>query len=49
MTRLIQSLYQPQYTLPLGGPMSVDEKRSNDSDRALAGLLAESLVLSGES
>ncbi|CDJ42007.1 hypothetical protein, conserved [Eimeria tenella] len=47
LTRLIQCLYQPQYTLPLGGPMSVDEKRSNDSDRALAGLLAESLVLSG--
>ena len=49
LTRLIQCLYQPQYKQPLGGPATAGEKMSNDDERVLAGLIAESLVLSGES
>ncbi|CDI76717.1 hypothetical protein, conserved [Eimeria acervulina] len=46
LTRLIQCLYQPQYKQPLGGPATAGEKMSNDDERVLAGLIAESLVLS---
>ncbi|CDJ60818.1 hypothetical protein, conserved [Eimeria maxima] len=47
LTRLIQCLYQPQYKQPLGGPATNGEKMGNDDERVLAGLIAESLVLSG--
>ncbi|CDI81780.1 hypothetical protein, conserved [Eimeria praecox] len=47
LTRLLQCLYQPQYKQPLGGPATASEKTGNDDERLLAGLIAESLVLSG--
>ncbi|CDJ36903.1 uncharacterized protein EMH_0075680 [Eimeria mitis] len=47
LTRLIQCLYQPQYKQPLGGPATASEKAGNDDERVLAGLIAESLILSG--
>ncbi|OEH76500.1 uncharacterized protein LOC34617580 [Cyclospora cayetanensis] len=46
-TRLIQCLSQPLFKPSLGGPTSHDEKNSVESERGLAYLLADSLVLSG--